>query len=148
MHDPSTLLFDIPWVRLDIWHDEPSGCDAGTVCADLPNDSVLEVICAVKHWPHLRFRWRPYLKVKRWLTERCAECDRRFFWKDSRTGYMGSDEVFHSTCMSLRQVRNDLRDLTDLVSGEGDYNSNWRARYRLDNLHQKGAGRDSPEDQG
>lgn len=132
MHDPSTLLFDIQPIRLDVWHDEPEGHDSGTICGPIPMPIAARLLWTVRHARHLHYRFWPYLKVRRWIKDRCDECGRRFLWKDSRTGYMGSDAVFHRPCMSLRSVRNDLDDLTAHVRGTDDWDTNWRAKYRLD----------------
>lgn len=138
MHDPSHLVFDIRWLgHLDVWHDEPGGADAGTVCGWSPDEDRplgQRVRWAVRHFRHLHFRWWPYLKVRRWIVDHCAECGRRFLWKDSRTGYMGSDAVYHDTCMSLRMVRGMLDDLTAYHRGTTDSNVRWRAMYRLKKL--------------
>jgi hypothetical protein len=134
MHDPMTLLFDVRLIRLDIWHDEPGGHDAGSVCGNPPMTFWGEVLWAARHVRHLHYRWWPYLKVRRWIRDRCADCGRRFLWRDSRTGYMGSDAVYHDVCMSLRSVRSQLDDLTAHVQGTDDWNTNWRAKYRLERL--------------
>lgn len=139
MHDPSTLLFDIHPIRLDIWHDEPGGHDSGTVCGRIPMPVGARLIWAVRHVGHLHYRFWPYLKVRRWIKDRCAECGRGFLWKDPRTGYMGSDDVFHRLCMSLRSVRGQLDDLTALVRFKADSNTKWRAEYRLKHLDEQDA---------
>lgn len=132
MHEPKVLLWDIRPLRLDVWHVEPDGHDSGEVCGHWKNTRRAEIAFALRHWRHLQLRWWPYRKVRRWLRDRCAECGRRFFWKgDARHGYMGSDEVYHDTCMSLRHVRGQLGDLTGHVLGTADWNANRRAEYRL-----------------
>lgn len=139
MHDPSTLLFDVRLIRLDIWHDEPDGHDAGTVCGNPPMKLLGSILWGIRHVRHLHYRFWPYLKVRRWIKDHCAECGRRFLWRDSRTGYMGSGEVFHNQCMSLRSVRSDLDDLTAFVRCTADSNARWRAEYRLDHIAAKEA---------
>jgi len=137
MHDPSTLLFDVRPIRLDIWHDEPDGHDSGTVCGRIPMPVPARIWWAIRHVRHLHYRFWPYLKIRRWIRDRCAECGRGFLWKDSRTGYMGSDEVYHAPCMSLRSVRSDLDDLTGYVRLTADSNAHWRAKYRLDGMNER-----------
>jgi hypothetical protein len=133
MHDPSHLLFGIrAWrIRLDIWHNEPGGADAFTVCGMSPEKGWARIRWAIRHARHLHYRFWPYLHVKRWIKDRCAGCGRRFLWKDSRHSYMGSDKVWHDPCMSLRHVRGQLDDITGYVRGTADWNARWRVEYRL-----------------
>ncbi|HEX5771799.1 MAG TPA: hypothetical protein VFY11_12610 [Nocardioidaceae bacterium] len=139
MHDPSTLLFGIQPIRLDIWHDEPDGHDSGTVCGHPPMATAALIWWTIRHARHLHYRFWPYLKIRRWIKDRCAECGRGFLWKDSRHGYMGSDEVFHSPCMSLRSVRSDLNDITGYLRGTADWDMRWRVEYRLKWIDEKEA---------
>jgi hypothetical protein len=142
MHDPSTLLFDVHPIRLDIWHNEPDGHDSGTVCGRIPDPIGERLLWAVRHVRHLHYRFWPYLKIRRWIRDHCAECGRRFLWKDSRHGYMGSDETYHDQCMTVRSLRSQLDDLTQHVRGTADWNTNWRAKYRLELMAKREAGYD------
>ena len=131
MHDPMVLVFDVPLVDLDIWHVEPGGHDSGEVCGHLPMRPVRRTWWMVRHVRHLRLRWWPYLKVTRWLVDRCDGCGQRFHWRDARHSYQSTDKVWHDPCMSLRHVRSQLDDLTDYVRAEADDNARWRVEYRL-----------------
>ena len=31
MHDPDVVVFDVPYVRVTVWHREPGGADSGRV---------------------------------------------------------------------------------------------------------------------
>jgi hypothetical protein len=147
MHDPKVLVFDVPpcthrprgwptWLTLDVWHDEPGGQDSGVVCKGLRSSDLSwrNVRWAWQHRAHLSYRFWPYLTVKRWLTDRCGECGRRFFWKDARFGYMNGKDSYHDQCMSLRHARGQLDDLTRYVLAEADETTRWRVEYRLKNL--------------
>lgn len=136
MHDHMHLLagIRIKRIRLDIWHDEPGDADAFTVCGMSPQEGWARIRWGIRHWRHLHYRFWPYLYVRRWIKDRCDGCGRRFLWKDSRHSYMGSSKVWHYPCMSLRTVRSQLDDLTAHVRGAGDWNTNWRAKYRLEKL--------------
>lgn len=134
MHDPSFLLFDIRRIRLDIWHDEPGGKDTHEVCGHPPRPGVARLWWGIGHARHLHFRFWPYLNIHRWIRDRCDHCGRRFLWRDARHSYQSTDKVWHDVCMSLRHVRGQLNDLTAHVRGTGDWNTNWRAKYRLENL--------------
>jgi hypothetical protein len=136
MHDPSHLLIGVRVgpIRLDIWHDDPDDADAFTVCGMSPETGWERIWWGVRHARHLHYRFWPYLKIKRWVVDRCAECGRGFLWKDSRGGYMGSDDVYHGQCMTLRMTRGMLDDLTGYVRGTADSNTRWRAKYRLKKL--------------
>jgi hypothetical protein len=134
MHDPTFLAYDVRPIRLDIWHDEPGGHDAHTVCGHPPRRGVARLWWTIRHARHLRLRWWPYLKVYRWITDRCGECGRRFLWSDARHGYQSSDAVYHDQCMSLRHVRSQLADITGYLRGTADANARWRVEHRLKGL--------------
>lgn len=130
MHDPMVLLYDVQPIRLDIWHVEPDGHDSAEICGHAPH-GWRRTAWTARHWRHLRLRFWPYLRVKRWLRDRCGECGRRFFWRDDRHGYQSSNAVYHRHCMSLRHVRGQLDDLTGYVLGTADWNARWRAERAL-----------------
>ncbi len=134
MHDPSFLAIEVRPIRLDVWHDEPGGHDAFTVCGHPPQDGLPRLAWTVRHARHLHYRWWPYLLVHRWIFDRCADCGRRFLWRDARHSYQGSDQVWHDVCMSLRHVRGQLDDITAYVRAEADANARWRVEYRLKSL--------------
>jgi hypothetical protein len=134
MRDPSFLALEIRAIRLDVWHDEPGGADAFTVCGHPPRSALPHLLWTIRHVRHLHFRFWPYLRIHRWITHHCDHCGRRFLWKDARHSYQGTDKVWHEVCMSLRHVRGQLDDLTAHVRGTDDWNTNWRAKYRLEQL--------------
>lgn len=138
MHDPSFLALDLHWIRLDVWHDEPGGADAFTVCGHPPRRA--RVFWVLKHARHLHLRWWPYLSVRRWITDRCAGCGRRFLWRDARHSYQSTDKVWHDPCMSLRHVRGQLDDITGYLRGTADANARWRVEYRLKGLDERVSG--------
>lgn len=133
MHDPLLLLYGRV-VGLDIWHHEPGGHDATTVCGWPPNGGPARLAWTIRHARHLHLRWWPYLNVKRWIVQRCDGCGHRFRWKEARFSYQSTDKVWHDPCMSLRHVRSQLDDLTGYVRGTADDNARWRAEYRLKGL--------------
>jgi hypothetical protein len=143
------LVFDLPpyevrrhlprWARgltIDVWHDEPDGRDSGTVCKGMSGTDLSwhNIRWAWQHRQHLHYRVWPYLRVKRWLLDRCGECDRRFLWRDARFGYMNGDATYHDKCMTLRNVRGQLDDITRYVQAEAGHTTRWRVEYRLKNL--------------
>jgi hypothetical protein len=83
--------------------------------------------------------WRLYRRVRGWLVDRCAGCGRRFLWADVRHSYPSSDRVWHEVCMSLRQVRGQLDDLTAYVRCTADSTTRWRAEHRLAELDRRDA---------
>lgn len=137
MHDPSFLVAEIRLIRLDIWHDEPGGRDAFAVCGHPPRGGAARLMWTLRHARHLHYRLWPYLLVRRWITDRCAECGRRFLWRDARHGYQSSDAVYHDQCMSLRHVRSQLSDITGYLLATADDNARWRVEYRLRYLDQQ-----------
>lgn len=134
MHDPEFLLYDVPGLKLDIWHREPGGRDAFEVCGHAPNRGVRRLAWMVRHARHVRLRWQRYLKVKRWIVDRCEDCGHRFRYREARYSYQSTDRVWHDPCMSLRHVRGQLDDLTGLVLATADSNARWRANHRLEQL--------------
>lgn len=142
MHDPMVLLFEVPVIRLDIWHVEPDGQDAFQVCG-WPPRGAHRAAWTLRHARHLRLRWWPYLHVRQWIVDRCNGCGRRFRWREARHSYASTDKVWHDPCMSLRHVRGQLSDLSGYVCGTADSNARWRVEYRLKALD--GAGSDGFE---
>jgi hypothetical protein len=135
MHDPDVLLWQVKPLGLDIWHREPRGRDSGTICGHPPHGPRL-VAWTLRHTRHLRLRWWPSFRIRRWIVDRCDHCGQRFRWREARHSYMSTDRVWHDTCMSLRHVRGQLDDLTGYVLGTADSNARWRAGYRLDQLRE------------
>jgi hypothetical protein len=137
MHDPLVLLFEVPVIRLDVWHREPGGHDAFEVCGHPPyRRRIARLAWTVRHARHLHLRWWPAFKVRRWITDRCDHCGHRFRWREARHSYQSTDRMWHETCMSLRHVRGQLADLTGYVLGTADPNARWRAGYRLDQMRE------------
>ncbi len=134
MHDPDMLLFDVPVIGLDIWHREPRGHDAGEVCGHSPMPVPARALWAVGHVRHLWVRWWPAFRIRRWIVDRCDHCGQRFRRRETRHSYQSTDKVWHDVCMSLRHVRGHLDDLTGYVLGTADWNTRWRAEYRLDGM--------------
>lgn len=140
MHDPSVLVAHLRLIDLDIWHDEPGGHDSGEVCGRMPR-GVRLAWWTIRHARHLHLRFWPYLKIKRWIVDRCADCGRRFLWRDARHSYQSTDKVWHDVCMSLRHVRSQLDDITGYVLGTADDNARWRTEYRLKGVEEGEANR-------
>lgn len=136
MHDPIFLLFHVKPLNLDIWHREPGGHDAFTVCGHPTGNRLL---WAIRHWRHVYFRFWPYLNVKRWIVDRCDHCGKRFRWREARYSFQSTDKVWHDPCMSLRHVRSQLDDLTGYILGTADSNARWRAEYRLKGIEKQPA---------
>ena len=134
MHDPLVLIFQVPLLKLDIWHREPGGHDAWEICGYAPRSWLSRVIWMLRHIRHWHLRWWPVFKIRRWITDRCDHCGRRFLWRDARHSYMSTDKVWHDVCMSLRHVRGQLEDLTAYVQATADDNARWRVEYRLQHL--------------
>jgi hypothetical protein len=137
MHDPSFLAFDVRLIHLDVWHDEPGGHDSGEICGHAPMRTGARLLWTLRHARHLHFRFWPYLNIRRWITDRCDGCGRRFLWMDARHSYQSTDKVWHDVCMSLRHVRGQLDDLTSYVRGTADSNARWRVEYRLKGLDEE-----------
>lgn len=106
MHDPMILVASIRrppitskerrhtyWPALvDIWHVEPDGKDAGTVCKVRGRNGRRLLL----HVNHLSVRFIPWRNLRHRFT-RCATCGRRMNTA-MRIGTMGGDEVWHYEC--------------------------------------------------
>lgn len=134
MDDPLVLLAAIAAVKLDIWHREPGGHGHGEVCG-YPPHGVRRALWTGRHITHLHLRWKPYLNVRRWIVDRCEGCGQRFRWRETRSSYQSSERaVWHDPCMSLRQVKGQLNDITEYFQATADPNMRWRVENRIKHL--------------
>lgn len=128
MHDPMVVAFEIkrPWPQrsslrskrrywpalVTVWHVEPGGRDAGSVCARSRRS------WHVHHW---KVQVRPIQKLRRFLFERCAECGRGYPYGYAPIGTWGGDKSWHHECSSLgrlrQQVEEDQAIIRHLVAG-------------------------------
>ena len=131
MHDPLVMLCEIRLIGLDVWHREPRGHDSGTVCGRIPRTTLARIWWTARHVHHLHLRWWPAFNIRRWITDHCDHCGKRFRWRQARHSYQSTDKVWHDVCMSLRHVRGQLDDITGYVRGTADSDARWRAEYRL-----------------
>lgn len=116
---------------IEAWHHEPGGGDMGTVC----NYRDRDIWWIFKHWSHLHWRLMPYLRIKRWLFDRCEDCGKRFRWGEARFGTgWDSPGLLHDACHRVRHLRGQVADLAKYVRGEANQTEQWRVRYAwLDN---------------
>lgn len=142
MHDPMVVAYEIkspfkvgknyPYRRslVTVWHVEPEGRDAGTVCGYPPHKKSI-YLWLMRHREHLQINVEPYLRVKRWIVCRCAGCGFRFAWKEARFGYMGGEQVWHGGCMNAHQYRSQLNEAyTYIVEPRAlDSTATWRVEY-------------------
>ncbi len=98
----------------------------GTVC----EHRNLNLAWYLRHRRHLRWKLVPYLRVKRWLSDRCEVCGRRFRWREARFGTgWESRGVLHDPCHRVRHLRGQVADLAKYVRGEADQTERWRVEY-------------------
>lgn len=135
MHDPEVLAFAIPrpWPKrrkhslgngkrywpslIDIWHMEPGGADALTVCGKQ------RWKLHVHHW---KVQVRPLQKLKRLLFERCELCGRGYSWGYAPTSHQWDSDPapwfkitrrsFHSECSALHSARHSMKTYEYLLS--------------------------------
>lgn len=116
-----------------IWHVEPEGRDSGTVCKGRRGSdfNLHNVRWAWEHRRHLDVQVHLYQRLHNWLFTRCAACGHRFFWKQSRHGYMGGDDTYHRQCMDLRQTRGQLDDAAKALTFTATETERWRVERWL-----------------
>lgn len=133
-YEPRIGTWAFEWPTLiEVWHDEPGGADAGSVCGygRSPSDPRRRhIVWLWQHRAHLRWKVIPYLRVRRWLTDRCEDCGRRFRWKEARFG-TGWDApgVLHDRCHQIRTREGQIIDLVRYVRGIADETNQWRVRH-------------------
>ena len=137
MHDPDVVAFDIPrpWPRrgldrrrrywpaiVTVWHREPGGADALTVCRSTVRDENGKFIRFTKSWKwhvhHWHIQVRPLQKLRRKLITRCSGCGGRTSkadpiniggsWYPPMTHWWQSEaDIYHQACYDerLRKAR-------------------------------------------
>lgn len=143
MHDPSVLIASIknpiPGVRLkfdgglmfsrsaliDIWHDEPHGEDAGTVCGRSPRSWSL-LVWGLNHRHHLRIKLIPKQKFNRWMWQRCAKCGGRsrrnnpvntsLQWDGAKQEWgKSAPGLYHDACASVHILKGQLEEAQEAL---------------------------------
>lgn len=124
-----------------VWHDEPGGADSGRICGRLPSGSNLtwaNIQWAWRHRTHLDVQWTLGMTYWRWLTQRCADCGRRFGRREARIGAgWGSQEVLHDPCWNVRHLRGQRDDALNVAMGIADSDAEFRVRYLLEGVHDR-----------
>ena len=127
-------VFEFPTI-IEVWHDEPGDADMGEVCNyRIRHERPIRWLW--EHRAHLRWKVIPYIRVRRWLFDRCEDCGRRFRWREARFG-TGWDApgVLHDRCHQLRTRDSQIVDLVRVVRGIADKTTAWRVRDSwIDNL--------------
>lgn len=122
MHDPLTVAWEVhrPWPQrtsgrwywpsvITIWHHEPGGADAGTLCHHSGRWR-----WHVHHW---RIRWDSLYALRRTLLTRCQWCggrSRKDFrvnhgkgWHEEKSPWWkGESGLYHGDCISAERAWN------------------------------------------
>jgi hypothetical protein len=124
-----------------VWHTEPQGRDSGTVCKGMGGSDLTwhNIKWAVRHRHHLHFQFRFVQRVRSWLFLRCADCNKRFFWKEAHFGYMGGDATYHERCMTARHLRGQLDDAAKALTFTANDTERWRVERWLEWREEKAA---------
>lgn len=147
--------YGIYWPALiTIWHCEPGGHDALTVCRDR------RWRWHVRHW---RVQVHALQRLRRALLTRCEECGRKgrpnvsFDWDRNRGHWwQGERGLYHRECSSLIELRNvkerderlikalvaevrvrsdeDMETTVERLTGHGNRTLDFHLRYRLKNI--------------
>lgn len=124
------------WNVLEVWHDEPGGRDAHTLCKGQRGSQLTwhNVRWAWTHRRHLRLWSPPIRRVASWRKLRCDGCGHRFRWKRDARHALGwnAREVYHGPCASLVTVRSQLDDAYKVLAFEADETTTWRVGRALD----------------
>ncbi len=132
MHDPDVVAFDIPrpwplrnslsgrryWpAMVTVWHREPGGADALTVCRHWIRNADGSVKRSSRAWKwhvhHWRIQVRPLQMLRRRMVTRCAwcggrdtkanPCDTGGSWYPPKSHWWQSErDVYHGACYSKR----------------------------------------------
>lgn len=125
---------------LTIWHVEPDGCDALSICKGMPSDRDLLGLAAwtVLHRGHLRIRWNLGWSTWRWLTKRCWSCGRRLGRKEGwfGTGWDSGDSG-HQVCVELMAVKNQRQDALRYAMGIASDTERWRVEYFVKDIAER-----------
>ena len=175
MHDPSilalTVHYPIPrqlkingkrvaWrfpALIDVWHDDPNGHDAGTVCHIHDRNAWW----FIKHARHLRFNVIPWRQFKRWKWQRCQACggkSRRYHPVNTSINWGGSPQkfrqsapgLFHGECSGIVHLKRGLAEANEAIRVLGadaadlelrgmDSTKSWRVIYYATNAKQVAA---------
>lgn len=139
MRETLTRVLMVRHPDIDVWHEQPLGDDC-----EIPSDGRLSrrnLRWAWEHRAHLNVRVWPFLRIKYWLTERCVLCGQRFLWNDrARVSTVHRERVVsHSHCLTLRDIRIELEEITDYVLCVADGPMRQRVERRLRRLENGGS---------
>lgn len=119
-----------------VWHVEPNGADAFTVCK---HDTRWK--WHVRHW---RVQIHLAQKFHRFMFERCTECGRRYPWGYAPISHSWDEprgpwfkvtrRSYHHECSSLVHVRRELEEARQFIVDPDamDNNARWRVGYAID----------------
>jgi hypothetical protein len=171
VHDPSVVVFDVPrpWPKvrrrnavgrlfywpsiITVWHDEPGGRDAGSLCG-WPERGRKLPLWLFRHRRHLRVQWRTKQALNRWLYQRCEHCGgksrRRHPVNVSHQWGSGPQEwgrskpgLYHGACSANVSLRRDLLEALEALHAMGvsaldlelrgfDPTKAWRVTYNAE----------------
>lgn len=128
------------WPVGTIWHNEPGGKDALTVCRNRITNDDGEFVRFTTGWRwhihHWSFQWFFEQRLRRFLFERCKECGRRYPWGYAPVSHSWGEpksrwfkvegRAYHHECSALRSLRAShdeleqlIRELVDVLSIAG-----------------------------
>ena len=125
---PFQVAFGREWYfpsLVTVWHVEPKGHDSGTICKHWnrwQDDTGEWHAKSINRWRWHFWHWHiqipPVQTVKRFLFERCIECDRRFPWNYSPVSHQWDHDrpkwfrinklAYHHECSSLVHARRTI----------------------------------------
>ena len=123
------------WTVAEAWHHEPGGRDSGTVCKGHhgSKEDLHNLRWAWQHRAHITWRVRAFATLRSWAFQKgCAECGRRFAWREPRYGLGWDGPSAHRSCADLVHTRRQLDDATRVLRFEADAATAARVVARLD----------------
>lgn len=121
---------------ITIWHHEPGGRDAGTVCKGYPKGWKL-----LRHIHHLSVQVSPFQSFRRWALTRCSWCGGRsrkgdpvnlsHSWDGLRgRWWQGEPGLFHHDCSSVESAHRQCICDDPLTQQRGYGNCMFCGKYR------------------
>ena len=117
------------WPVGTIWHNEPGGKDAFTVCRRRINNDAGEFVRYSNGWRwhvhHWSLQWFFEQRLRRFFFERCRKCGRRYpcgyapvshSWGEGKSRWFHVEpRAYHHECSALGRMHNEYETATEII---------------------------------